>query len=164
MSSQTKTRKTQRWVTHSPEETAALGERLAKYLKGGDIVCLFGDLGAGKTTMIKGIARGLKINPKKVSSPTFVLMNMYKGRLVLYHFDLYRLENVQGIDSIGYDEFLYGDGASVVEWPDRLGGFMPEAYLKVELNHKKLEERLIKCTAVGERYQKIIEDVVKGQS
>ena len=133
-----------------------LGKKLAKRLKGGDILCLFGDLGSGKTTMIKGVAEGLKINPKKVNSPTFVLMNIYEGRLPLFHFDLYRLEDIEGISSIGYDEFLYGDGVSVIEWADRLGEFLPEEYLKVELKHKKLDERVIRLTAKGRRHQNII--------
>ncbi|MCK5082016.1 MAG: tRNA (adenosine(37)-N6)-threonylcarbamoyltransferase complex ATPase subunit type 1 TsaE, partial [Candidatus Omnitrophica bacterium] len=104
-------------------------------------------LGSGKTTLIKGIAEGLNIDPKKVNSPTFVLMNIYQGRLPLFHFDLYRLEDLYGIRSIGYDEFLYGDGISVIEWADRLGEFLPEEYLKIEMEHKKLDERVIRLSA-----------------
>lgn len=146
----------QRILSKSPGETARLGERLAGCLKGGDIICFFGDLGSGKTTLIKGIARGLNVSPAKVNSPTFVLMNAYEGRLPLFHFDFYRLENIQGIGSIGYDEFLYDDGVSVIEWADRLGTFLPEEYLKVELKHKKFDERVVRLSAKGRRYDRII--------
>ncbi len=109
--------------------------------------------------MIKGIAKGLKINPMKVSSPTFVLMNIYEGRLSLFHFDLYRLEDLQGINSIGYDEFLYGDGVSVIEWADRLGTFLPVEYLKIEFKHKKLDQRVIYLSAKGRGYEEKIRGI-----
>ena len=133
-------------ISEGPEETKAFGKHLAKGLRGGDIICLFGDLGSGKTTLNKGIAAGLNINPKEVNSPTFILMNIYKGRLPLFHFDLYRIEDLHGISSIGYDEFLYGDGVSVIEWADRLGEFLPEEHLRIEMEHKKLDERVIRLS------------------
>jgi tRNA threonylcarbamoyladenosine biosynthesis protein TsaE len=138
--------KEHRMITKGPEETKAFGRQLAKRLKKGDIVCLFGDLGSGKTTLIKGIAEGLNIKEHNVSSPTFVLLNIYKGRLPLFHFDLYRLEDIQGLNTIGYDEFLYGDGISVIEWADRLGAYTPEEYIKIEIKHRKLNERLIRLS------------------
>ena len=144
-------------LSKSTDQTLELGEKLAKHLRKGDIVCLEGDLGSGKTTLIKGIAKGLHIAPEKVNSPTFVLMNAYHGRLPLYHFDLYRLEAVHEISSIGYEEFLYGDGVAVIEWAERLGQLMPKEYLRVELKHKGENERAIKLSAVGERYSPIIQ-------
>lgn len=155
--------KTVHILSKSAEETLRLGERLAKHFKKGDIVCLQGDLGAGKTTLIKGVAKGLKIAPAKVNSPTFVLMNAYQGRLPLYHFDLYRLENTGEIGAIGYEEFLYGDGVSVIEWAERLGVLTPKEYLRVELKHKGENERSIKLAAVGERYYRIMKGVVNGK-
>ena len=145
--------KTQKIISGSTEETMALGKRLAGHLKSGDIICFFGDLGSGKTTLIKGIAEGLKIDQGKVSSPTFVLMNAYEGRLALFRFDLYRLEDIQGISSIGYDEFFYGNGVSVIEWADRLGDFLPEEYLRIDMKHKALDERVIQLAAKGQHYQ-----------
>lgn len=145
------------FATADPFETITLGKHLAKAVRSGDIICLFGDLGSGKTTLIKGVAEGLKIAPQKVSSPTFVLMNIYEGRLALFHFDLYRLEDVQGIGSIGYDEFLYDDGVSMIEWADRLGPFLPKEYLKVEMKHKNENQRSIHVTAHGGRYQTLVE-------
>jgi len=86
-------------------------------------------------------------------------MNIYEGKHSLFHFDLYRLEDVQGISSIGYDEFLYGNGVSVIEWADRLKTFMPEEYLKVDLKHKNIDERTICLSAKGRRYQDVIAEL-----
>ena len=152
--------KTRKFISKSPEETIDFGEHLARSFKEGDIVCFFGELGSGKTTFIKGIAKGLKISQTKVNSPTFVFMNAYQGRLPLFHFDLYRLNDIEGISSIGTDEFLYGDGISVVEWADRLGSLMPDEYLRVDLNHKTSDERVIQLSAKGHRYQKVIEKMI----
>ena len=143
-------------LSKSTDQTLELGEKLAKHLRKGDIVCLEGDLGSGKTTLIKGIAQGLKIAPEKVNSPTFVLMNAYHGRLPLYHFDLYRLEAIHEISSIGYEEFLYGDGVAVIEWAERLGQLTPKEYLRVELKHKSENERSIKLSAVGKKYHEYL--------
>lgn len=150
----------QEFVSKSPEETIGIGEHLGKWLKKGDIICFFGDLGSGKTTFIKGIAKGLKIGQKKVHSPTFVLMNVYQGRLPLFHFDLYRLEDAQEISDLGCDEFFYDDGVSVIEWANRLGTFLPEEYLRIDLKHRKLDERVIRLSAKGLRYQNIVGKII----
>jgi len=151
--------KAQKILSKSPEETIALGEHLAKSFKEGDIICFFGDLGSGKTTLIKGMAKSLKIDQTKVNSPTFVLMNVYQGRLPLFHFDLYRLEDIEGISSIGFEEFLYDDGVSVIEWADRLGTFLPKEYLKIDLKHKNPDQREIHLTAKGAKYDRIIKKI-----
>ena len=143
-------------TTKSPKETIQFGGRLAKLLNPGDIVCLSGDLGSGKTTLVKGIAKGVKINPTKVNSPTFVLMNTYEGTLPLYHFDLYRLNETRDIPFIGYEEFFYGKGLTVVEWAERLGSLYPKEYLKVSLEHTGDDQRTIRCTAQGQRYQNLL--------
>jgi tRNA threonylcarbamoyladenosine biosynthesis protein TsaE len=147
----------------SAEETISLGARFAKLLKPGDIVCLFGDLGAGKTTLVKGLARGMKISPKKVHSPTFVLMNIYQGRIPLYHFDLYRILSPELL-GMGYEEFFYGDGIAVIEWSEKLGGFMPREYWKVKLEHVQEGVRKVTISAHGERYKnrsfKVLEKLV----
>lgn len=143
-------------LSTSAKETQRLGETLARHLHGGDILCLSGDLGSGKTTLIKGIAKGLRIAPAKVHSPTFVLMNAYEGRLPLYHFDLYRLQGVGEISSIGYEEFLHGDGVAVIEWAERLGELTPGEYLRIEMAHKGENGRLIKFSAIGEKYGRIM--------
>lgn len=143
-------------ITKTPEETLKMAERLGKKVSAGDIICLFGDLGAGKTTFVKGLAKGLKFNSTKVKSPTFVLMNIYEGRLPVYHFDLYRIEANVELAMIGYDEFLYGDGVAVIEWAERLNTLMPQERLDIELTHRNPEERMIKMIARGNRYETFI--------
>ena len=108
-------------TSNSEEETRVCAESFARQLKAGDIVLLQGDLGAGKTTFVKGLAKFFKVAPKKVNSPTFVIMNYYKGKFPLYHFDLYRLENPKAIDTLDFDEYFYGEGISVIVWEERLG-------------------------------------------
>lgn len=135
----------------SEEITMKYGERLAKFLRPGDIVCLQGDLGAGKTTFVKGIANGLKIDNTEVHSPTFTLMNIYQGKVPLYHFDCYRLEENIQLGLAGYEEFLYGRGISVVEWPDRLYHLMPKNYIEITLKHVSLSERKIYYKVKGEQ-------------
>ncbi|MBF0122456.1 MAG: tRNA (adenosine(37)-N6)-threonylcarbamoyltransferase complex ATPase subunit type 1 TsaE [Candidatus Omnitrophica bacterium] len=146
-----------RWTSHSYEDTLALGARFAKCLKAGDIVCLFGDLGAGKTAFTKGIARGLKINPHEVHSPTFVLMSVYEGKIPVYHFDLYRIGASDLLD-IGYEEFFYGKGLAVIEWSERLGALMPKDHWHVKLAHQGDDRRNITLSYQGvslkERFDK----------
>jgi tRNA threonylcarbamoyladenosine biosynthesis protein TsaE len=133
----------QKFSTRSPQETIQKASDFAKSLKVGDIVLLEGDLGAGKTTFVKGLAKGLKVKIKDVNSPTFVLMNIYKGRIPIYHFDLYRLEKPQEIESLNIDEYLQADGVAVIEWPKRLGNQMPSTGYWIELKHKSETEREI---------------------
>jgi tRNA threonylcarbamoyladenosine biosynthesis protein TsaE len=107
-------------TTHSESETAAVGRALARTLSAGAIVLLFGDLGAGKTAFVRGLAEGLGIDPADVSSPTFTLVQEYRGgRLPLYHVDLYRLRPVE-VDDLGLEELTIAGGVTAIEWPDRL--------------------------------------------
>ena len=128
-------------TSHSFQETIDIGSRFARHLKAGDIVCLEGDLGAGKTVFAKGVAAGLGLDPNTVNSPTFVLMNYYPGKTPLYHFDLYRLEKPQEVASVNFDEYLYGEGICLIEWPRRLGKLLPQNHWLVELQHKNENER-----------------------
>src|SRR3989338_1082805 len=144
------------YLSKSRDETVKLGARLATLLKSGDIICLFGDLGSGKTTFTKGIAEGLKIDPDRVSSPSFTLLNEYEGRLALFHLDLYRLEKLEEILAVGYEEYFYGDGVCVVEWAQRLGNLLPENHLHVHFFNKESDERLIRFSAYGERADAVL--------
>lgn len=128
-------------ISNSEDETLLCAERFAKQLKAGDIVFLKGDLGAGKTTFVKGLAKALKVGRQKVVSPTFVLMNAYKGKFPIYHFDFYRLEKAAELDTLDFDEFLYGDGISLIEWPERLGKHAPKNYYLIEFQHKGENKR-----------------------
>lgn len=107
--------------TSGEEETAAAGERLAAGLSGGNVVLLYGELGAGKTAFVRGLARGLGAQPDDVSSPTFTLVQEYHGRVTLYHVDLYRLEPVE-VEDLGLDELVLGDGIVAIEWAERWTG------------------------------------------
>lgn len=146
-----------RLVSQSFENTRKIGKRLAKQAAGGDILCFFGDLGSGKTTMIKGLAAGLGAFDEEVTSPTFVLLNVYDElKWPVYHFDLYRLETTDELFDLGYEEFFYGDGVTVVEWSERLGRLLPKERLEIHLEHKGDDQREIRLKAVGKRYEQIL--------
>lgn len=120
-------------VLNNLKETARLGQRLGELAEAGDIITLAGDLGAGKTTLTQSIGQGLQVPPScYITSPTFSLLHEYPGRLPLYHMDLYRLSGQEIID-LGFEDYLYGEGLSVVEWPDRLDEIMPRDRLQIEL-------------------------------
>jgi tRNA threonylcarbamoyladenosine biosynthesis protein TsaE len=129
-------------VTHSEAETAAVGSSLAQRLVPGSVVLLDGDLGAGKTALVRGLAEGLGIDPDTVSSPTFTLVQEYRGgRLPLYHVDLYRLQSVEVAD-LGLEEFVLDGGVLAIEWPDRLPEAFPAA-IAVRLEHTGDDTRTI---------------------
>ena len=113
-------------------ETLKLGEIIGKFLNPGSIIALVGDLGAGKTELVKGIAKGLGVD-EEPNSPTFVIMNRYEGRIPLYHFDLYRVSSEEELFGIGYDEFFFGEGVAAVEWADRVQDIFPEHTTKIEI-------------------------------
>lgn len=118
----------------TPAHTASFGEELGKTARPGDIITLAGDLGAGKTTLTQAIGRGLLVpSGCYITSPTFSLIHEYPGRIPLYHIDLYRLSGEDDIEPLGLEEYLYGDGLCVIEWPERLGRFFPEACLRINL-------------------------------
>jgi tRNA threonylcarbamoyladenosine biosynthesis protein TsaE len=147
-------------ISQSVNETLRIGKAIAKNLKRGDIICLFGNLGSGKTVLTKGIAAGLGIKRGEVISPTFVLLREYHNvRPLFYHFDLYRLKDWQDLLALGYEEYFYDDAATVIEWADRLGCLMPKEYLKVELAIKANKQRLIKFTPVGRHYKELWEKI-----
>lgn len=103
------------YTSKCPEDTMNIANKLAKSFKGGEILILNGELGAGKTTFTKGIAQGLNVDDI-ITSPTFTIMNEYRGRLNLYHYDMYRVEDLSELDELGIDEYLYADGVAVIEW------------------------------------------------
>lgn len=126
--------------SHSETDTIEAGLRFAEELGPGDVVCLHGDLGAGKTHFIKGIAMGFGIPKDSVNSPTFALIHEYPGSLPLYHFDAYRLESEQEARNIGTEEYFYADGISLVEWPEKLGTLIPENAIHITI--KKIGDGL----------------------
>lgn len=137
-------------TTHSAEETRRLAVALAPTLVPGDVIVLAGDLGAGKTTFVQGLAVGLGI-VEKVTSPTFILMKEYLGgRFPLMHMDIYRLGRVQDVIDLGYDEFLDPSYVVAVEWGDMVEPLLPKEHLKVELRHGGGDERTVTFTPKGE--------------
>jgi len=147
-------------ISKSSKDTLYIGKRISRLLKEGDIVCLFGNLGSGKTVLTKGIAWGLGIKKENVVSPSFVLIRQYnKVKPALYHFDLYRLKDPKEIIDLGYEEYFYNGAVAIIEWADRLGFLLPKEYLRVELSLRKDFGRLIKFKAYGGRYERLLEKI-----
>lgn len=136
---------TRETITSSEEETSAAGERLGETLRGGDVVLLHGDLGAGKTAFVRGLARGLGADPSEVSSPTFTLIQEYRGRVTLFHVDLYRLEERE-VDDLGLEELVLGDGVVAIEWAERWRG-RPDDVIEVRIEEVGEENRRIRIAA-----------------
>lgn len=147
--------------TSSPEETAAVGEKLAPLLRAGDVICLNGDLGAGKTRFAQGVARGLGVEGP-VTSPTFTLINEYQGRLPLFHMDVYRLGDPLELEDLGYEEYFYGDGVTLLEWAERAGKLLPAERLDIYLKRRPEGEdlRMITTEPRGERYRRLVEELM----
>lgn len=125
--------------TFSPEETFRLGQELAAKAHPGELCTLVGDLGTGKTVLTQGIAKGLGIEGP-VSSPTFTIVQVYEeGRMPFYHFDVYRISDISEMDEIGYEDYIYGDGVSLIEWADLTPEVLPEHYMEVRIE-KDLEQ------------------------
>jgi tRNA threonylcarbamoyladenosine biosynthesis protein TsaE len=144
-------------VSGSVAQTIDLGRKIAKVLTKGDIVCLFGSFGSGKTVLTKGIGWGLGLKGNNILSPSFVLVRQYNQiEPALFHFDFYRLQTPGDILSLGYEEYFYNAGITVIEWADRLKYLLPAEYLKVELFIKSNSERLLKFKAQGRHYEKLL--------
>jgi len=112
--------------TTSPEDTQSLGEKIGQRAKKGQIFCLSGDLGVGKTVFTRGFAQGLLVEDKYITSPTFTIVNEYQGRLPFYHFDVYRISSLEEMDDTGYEEFFFGEGVSLVEWAELIEELIPK--------------------------------------
>jgi len=134
--------------TRSSRETHSAAKLFAKKIKPGSVILLEGDLGCGKTTFVKGFAEGLGIKSSEhVTSPTFVIMRLYKGKIPIYHFDLYRLESNAELEAIGFEEFINDTHAvSCVEWPEKAGGLIPGDAFRVQLKITGLNTRTISIT------------------
>ncbi|MFN3533251.1 MAG: tRNA (adenosine(37)-N6)-threonylcarbamoyltransferase complex ATPase subunit type 1 TsaE [Candidatus Brocadia sp.] len=144
----------------SVDETMRFAEKLGMLLTPGDVIALVGELGAGKTTLVKGIVQGLGVTDKRsVKSPTFALVHKYEGRIPIYHFDAYRLEDTQEMLDIGSDEMIYGSGVAIVEWADKVPGCLPKEYLKITLTAISENERNMEIRGYGSRYEKIINNL-----
>ncbi len=149
-----KTKCSKEIITCSPEETIEFAASVARSLGGGALVALVGDLGAGKTVFVKGIAKGLGIAEYEyVNSPTFVILKEYSGKRNLYHFDVYRIDAKSFCETLDYEKYFYGSGVTVVEWADKISDILPEEYLEITMEHVSITERKIKIRPVGERFR-----------
>lgn len=144
-------------ISHSVAQTRRIAARLAALLRPGDVLLLEGQLGAGKTAFTQGLAAGLGIHDY-VNSPTFVLVNEYPGDIPLNHIDLYRLDDPRQAIDIGIEDYIGGDGVTVIEWPERGGEFMPEERLLIRLTYLSETKRTLRFNAVGRRYTTLLDE------
>lgn len=147
------------FITNSVEQTIKLGKLIGKSVNAGDVICLTGDLGTGKTHIVKGIAEGMDIHDY-ITSPTFTIVNEYTGRLKLNHFDVYRVNDPDEIEAIGFDEYIFSDAVSVIEWSNYIEELIPSEHISIHLEkHLELGEDFRKITISynGERYDYIKE-------
>lgn len=130
--------------TNSAEETVAVGRQIARLTEQYKVVCLFGDLGAGKTTLIKGLVHQLtETLPEAVCSPTFSYLAIYEGNSPVYHFDLYRLQHIDDFLSMGFEEYLFSPGVCCLEWSERIASILPKEALQVTITHEGQDKRKI---------------------
>ncbi len=161
-------------ISHSSAQTQRLGMRLGELLRGGELILLDGQLGTGKTTFTQGLARGLGII-ENINSPTFTLLKEYAGhphsgistgalsyrRQTLYHFDLYRLDNPDEIVDLGFEDYFFSDGVSVIEWAEKAGSFWPEEHLNIRLKIMSETKRGLLFIAAGEGYCELLRQFQK---
>lgn len=122
-------------ISSSEKETEAIAEEYAAGIKPGEVVCLYGDLGAGKTQFVKGFVKAFGLTGNEVNSPTFTIINEYNGSIPVYHFDCYRLEHEEQALEIGAEEYFYGNGVCIIEWPERILGVLPDSRKEIQLKH-----------------------------
>ena len=140
--------------TASPQETESLGERIGRALGPGVVVALIGEVGAGKTTLTKGIARGWEV-PDLIHSPTFTLIHEHKGRLPVYHFDLYRLDTIEQIEDLGYEDYFHGPGVTIVEWAEKIQERLPSDHLEIRISGED-DARTFTLRATGPRSEETL--------
>ena len=143
------------FISRSTQATQAIGSKLGEIIKPGDVILIIGELGAGKTCFVQGLARGLGVE-ENISSPSFVLLRQYNGRLPLYHVDLYRLEKLPEIADLGLDDYFYSEGVSVIEWANRALELLPAEHLLIELKIVSARQRRIALTPEGVRYTELV--------
>lgn len=144
------------WRSGNPEETARFAERLGALLLPGDVLTLEGDLGAGKTTFSKGVAKGLGVKGN-VNSPTFTIMKEYMGRMPFYHMDVYRLGDEP--EDLGFDEYFEGEGVTLVEWAHLIEDQLPQERLAIAIYYEGENERRFKLMPAGERYEALCKEI-----
>jgi tRNA threonylcarbamoyladenosine biosynthesis protein TsaE len=146
--------------TYSAAQTLRIGKRIGRTVGAGDVIALAGDLGTGKTHLIKGLAAGLGVEDwPYVSSPSFTLINEYRGRIPLYHLDLYRLEGPNEAEELGLDDYFHGPGVTAVEWADKVISLLPKEVLWIRLSFLGERGRSVSIEAKGARYERVLEQL-----
>jgi tRNA threonylcarbamoyladenosine biosynthesis protein TsaE len=155
---------TTRRTTRSPAATVTLGARLGRLLQPGDVVAFVGDLGAGKTQLIRGACRGARVPPQEVASPSFAIVASYHGRIPIHHADLYRIGDEDELYATGFFDLVGGDGALLVEWADRVPGALPEERLEIRMAHhpRLLSVRRLEIAGAGERHSALARALARG--
>ncbi|OLS03484.1 tRNA (adenosine(37)-N6)-threonylcarbamoyltransferase complex ATPase subunit type 1 TsaE [Tissierella creatinophila] len=144
---------------NSLKDTEKLGEKLGSLLKKGDILCLNGDLGAGKTTLTKSLGVGLGVE-EYITSPTFSLINEYRGRMPVYHFDVYRLEGIDELDDLGFDEYFFGEGVCIIEWAEKIEKMLPKDIIILNIEKgQDIDKRIVYITGSSDRYKEILREL-----
>ena len=141
------------------EKTREIGSKLGELLTPKSVICLIGDLGAGKTTMTLSLARSLGVDDY-ITSPTFTIVNEYEGKMPLYHFDVYRIGSSEEMYDIGFDEYIDGEGVCIIEWANLIEDILPDEYLYIEMNYKETGREMI-LTPKGEKYEEIVKELSK---
>lgn len=141
------------------EQTKEIGYKLGQLLTPKSVVCLIGDLGAGKTTMTQSLAKALEVDDY-ITSPTFNIVNEYEGRMPLYHFDVYRIGSSDEMYDIGFDEYIDGEGVCIIEWANLIEDILPNEYLYIEMNYKETGREMI-LAPKGEKYEVIVKELTK---
>ncbi|WP_026478959.1 tRNA (adenosine(37)-N6)-threonylcarbamoyltransferase complex ATPase subunit type 1 TsaE [Alkaliphilus transvaalensis] len=148
-------------IINNQTETEALAKKLATLVDRGNVICLTGDLGAGKTTFTQAFAKGLGIQ-EPVTSPTFTILQEYEdGRIPLYHFDVYRISDPMEMADIGFDEYVFGNGVCVIEWASIIEEILPSDHLWIDLKVEGIKERKFCVKGTNEYYQNIVEELLK---
>lgn len=147
-------------ISKSPEQTMALGCQLGDLMSPGNVICVYGNLGAGKTYFAKGLAQGLGVS-EYVTSPTFTIINEYEGRIPFYHVDAYRLTEEEEAYELGLEEYLYGRGVTLIEWPDRVNSLLPNEYLQVSIGSSDEGDdfRVLEFRGKGQSYEKLVKEL-----
>lgn len=148
-------------ISHSIEQTLELGQTIAKNLKGGETITLIGQLGSGKTHLVKGLALGLGVPAETVSSPTFTLINEYEGQLLLYHIDAYRLDNADQLAALGFDELSYNGSIVVIEWADLVWSLVSQFDpMCITINHSGETERTLEFKNISKSLHKALQKFI----
>jgi len=142
-------------ITKRPEETKKLGEEVSKLARPGDLLAFYGELG-----VIQGISQQLKVKDY-VTSPSFTIINEYQGKIPIYHFDLFRLNTAEEIFELGYEEYFYGEGLTVIEWAEKIEQLLPKEHLKIDIKFKDHYKRTISFIPQGDRFKKILKELSK---